>query len=201
MPRRTPQAKTTRKARRPDVLSRLESAQSAAVLRGLLKRHPDLVPETERIALDLVADVKFEGIAEDVADCLRLLDLDDLNNRAGEDALGYTPPEEAAWELQQEAVQPFFGDLRRLIALGLEAPAIATCQGIILGLYRCRDMDDHAVIGWAPDFLAEAAAEAIEILAKPGPQGEGPGWRLPEAFFDQVADWEHQLTRRRRRRR
>jgi hypothetical protein len=38
----------------------------------------------------------------------------------------------------EEALAPHLGEMRRRIELGLEAAAVAACEGIVAGLYRCQ---------------------------------------------------------------
>ena len=99
----------------------------------------------------------MEGIAEDVEQAVLDLDLDDLNARAGRKRWGYVEPTEAAWELLEEAVAPYLDEMRRRTELGLEAAAVAACQAIVLGLYRCQGQATDRVIGWAEDSPAEIA--------------------------------------------
>lgn len=93
-------------------------------------------------------------------DAIRSLHLDDLAGRAGRHSWGYTEPSEAAWELLEEAVNPFLEDMKRRAELGLEAETLEVCKGILLGLYSARDEKADTVVGWAPDFLEETAAGA-----------------------------------------
>jgi hypothetical protein len=79
-----------------------------------------------------------ETIAEEVAAAVLGLDLDDLNTRAGRTRWGYVEPTEAACELLGEALDPFLEEMKRQIDLGFEPAAVGRCQGIVLGLYRCR---------------------------------------------------------------
>jgi hypothetical protein len=158
----TPRRKS---ARKPSALERLEPGEALPLLHLLLSAHPDLRPEAERMARSLVSDLDFEAVAEDVEHDLRALDIDDLNDRAGAHRNGYTPPEEAAWELLQEVIDPFVADMTRQLELRLEAAALGTCKGIVLGLYRVRRQGGGACLEWAPDFPNEAAAQTLRALA------------------------------------
>jgi len=126
-------------ARQPDLLENLECSEAAAVLKEILVAHPELRSEAEAIARDVLGEVSFLSIAEEVEDSLRQLDYDDLNGRAGRHSWGYTEPSEAAWELLEEVIEPQASELKRHLALGLKKEALAICQGLILGLYRVRN--------------------------------------------------------------
>ena len=165
------------------------------MLRALLARHPGLAVEAEALARSVIEDVDVESIAEDVEQAVLDLDLDDLNARAGRKSWGYVEPTEAAWELLEEAVAPYLGEMRRRIELGLEVAAVAACQGIVLGLYRCRDQTTDKVIGWASDAPTKMAGEALATLARTSVAKHRRTWRLPAAFNEQVPEWEDLLDR------
>jgi len=74
---------------------------------------------------------------------------------------GYTEPTEAAWQLLDEAVEPFVEDMKRHLGLGLHEEAFEICKGVVLGLYQCRDAGGDEFLGWAEDFPAEAAGNAV----------------------------------------
>lgn len=123
------------------------------------------------------------------------VDLDDLSSRAGRQSWGYVEPTEAAWELLGEAVDPFLAEMKRLIEFGFEAPARATCAGIVLGLYRCRGKDSDPVLAWAEDFPAETAGHAVETLARESAAKHRCVWRLPDAIVDQFPEWVDMIRR------
>jgi hypothetical protein len=81
------------------------------------------------------------------------------NNSPG---TGYVEPSEAAWEILEETVEPVLDDMKRHIELGLEAEALEICRGLVLGLYRLSERKGGDVLGWAPDFPAEAAGNALK---------------------------------------
>jgi len=150
---------TTRKA---SVLDRLKPEESANVLRRLLAAYPDLGAEAEEIARSLLGEVSFESVTGEVEDAVRALALDDLNNRAGPHRWGYTEPSQAAWDLLEEAVEPFLEDMERNRELGLRTDALEICKGVVLALYRLRNEPNKELLGWAPDFPAETAAWAVD---------------------------------------
>jgi hypothetical protein len=154
-----PRDGTERSPKKTPVLDRLEPWEAGAVLRRLLAAHPNLGAEAEQISKSFLGEISFEVVADDVEDALRSLHLDDLEGRAGRHSWGYTEPSEAAWELLEEAVNPFLEDMKRRMDLGHEAETLEFCKGILLGLYSTRDEKADTVVGWAPDFLEETAAD------------------------------------------
>ena len=194
MGRRSRGSSTSRKPK-GNVLARLKPEEGAGVLRSLLERHPELVAEAEEIARATVTDVDADAVAEDAEDAILALDLDDLEARAGGKRWGYVEPSEAAWELLEEALEPFLTDMKRHIELSFEATATATCAGIVLGLYRCRGKSSDGALGWAPDFPAETAGRAVATLARESGARHRRTWQLPDTIVDQVPAWADLINR------
>jgi len=157
------QARAARKSNKETaLLDELQPAEAALVLRQLLAGHPKLLSEAEEISRSTLGEVSFESIASEVEDSIRQLNLDGLNGRAGRHSRGYIEPTEAAWELLEEAVEPFVEDRKRHLGLGLDEEAFEICKGIVLSLYQCRNASADEFLGWAPDFPNEATANALE---------------------------------------
>ena len=127
------------------VLDKTSPGELAQVLHALLKKHPDLKPEAEAIAVDLVSSSSVEETAEEVLDAVTALDLDSLNGRAGSHSWGYVEPTEAAWELLEEAVQDVIADMKRRMDLGLDTAAETICLCIVVGLHKAKNV----VLSWA----------------------------------------------------
>jgi len=177
------------------ILERLKPEEAAAVLRRLLEVHPDLASEAEEIARSLLQEVEYEEIAAEIEDEIRALDYDDLNARAGSHEWGYTEPSEAAEEILEETLEPFREDMQRHLELGLEAEALEICKGLVLGCYRLSERAGGDVLGWAPDFPAEAASHALEVWYRGGgdpknrPRGERKRPSLPAEFLSLIPKW------------
>lgn len=147
-------------------LGQMDSGELAVVLRSLLKKHPDLLSEAETIAAALLSSPSAENIAESVLDAVTSLYIDDINEIAGEHYGVYVDPSEAAWELLQEAIQPFGADMKRHQDLGNVEEAEAIATGIVVGLYRAKEIDSDGPLGWAPDFPAEEAGQIVVKLIR-----------------------------------
>ena len=113
-----------------------------------------------RAANALLATVSFTDVAADVFDALLALDLDDLD--AGPRAGGYVEPSEAAWNVIEKAVTPYFHDLERRVKLRHEDEALEVCKGIVLGLYRAEHRG-FELLEYAEDSPSELAGHAVEI--------------------------------------
>jgi hypothetical protein len=165
------------------------------VLRTLLDRHRDLRTEANRIARGLLENIRMGDIATRVERAVLGVDPDRLAERSGRKRWGYVEPGEAAYGILEEGVAPFLAEMNRLIALGLEQPAVATCAGIVLGLYAVRDPTDDGVLAHASDFPAETAGYAVATLARESAKAHRRRWTLPESFIEKVPDWQAMLFR------
>lgn len=184
-----------RSKKRPTVLDRTSPEEAESVLRALLDLHPHLRRKAEDIAKALVAEVQSEDIADEVAHTILSIGLDALNSRAGRQPWGYVEPTEAAWELLQEAIEDLLGDMKRGTELGLESAAESICRGIVLGLYQVKGSSTEGALGWAPDFPAEAAAQAVSnFVEQHAPrQRKAAGKRLLDGLEEQVPEWMEML--------
>jgi repressor LexA len=201
-----PEARTTKRrapkaVQRSSPLQHLKDGEAAGLLRSLLRKHPELSAETEKMAASVIGDVELEDIAQETEDAVRALDIDDLNARAGPHADGYVEPTEAAWELIEEAVKPLIEDMQRRLEAGRPDAALTTCAGIVLGLYRARHRSGDGCLGWAPDAPAEMAGEAVCTLrrvlrGKGTPREADPSCdTLPDVLRNAAPEWLDMLER------
>lgn len=160
---------TRRRPRPTPALDALSGTEHARILAQLLTSHPELRPDAEDAARRLLGDASIEVVAASVVCALDELPLDALAMRSGRiRGRGYVHETEAAWEIVEEAVEPFLADLRRRAGLGLDAAA-DVAAGIVAGLYQCREPADGTVVAYAgPDSLSELADEVMSEASKLG---------------------------------
>ena len=178
------------------VLDKTSPGELAQVLHALLKKHPDLKPEAQAIAVEFVSSSSVEETAEEVLDAVTALDLDSLNGRAGSHSWGYVEPTEAAWELLDEAVEEVVADMKRRMDLGLETAAETICLGIVVGLHKAKNVVSDGPLAWAEDFPAEAACNAVAELIRmcPAEDRRAVHDRLMEALAGLVPDWREMIA-------
>jgi hypothetical protein len=175
-------APPTRRAKH-DCLGLLTGDEAQAVLRELLSSRPDLIPDATQVANALLATVSFANVAESVFGALAALDLDDLD--AGPRPGGYVEPSEAAWEMIENVVTPYFHDLERRIKLGHEEEASEVCKGIVVGLYRA-EHSRFELIEYAEDSPSELAGRAVAIWRR-----RRRNWTFPRNFVEKFTpDWD-----------
>ena len=182
-------------------LAALRPEETATMLEQLLSRHVDLELETVAIAEALLDQVDLVNVADQVEDCFRGLDIDDLYAGAGRSLRGYVDPTEALWRSLEAQLAPFLEDIRRRVVLGLEEAALKCCQGIVLGLYRVDQGPPCDAVRHAPDWASEAAGEAVHTWRttrrprRVGPKHKQRSRRtLPSDFLrDVTPEWRNML--------
>jgi repressor LexA len=182
-------------------LEQLREAEVATVLRTLLKNHPELAGEAETVAQSVLRGVSSDDVAETVEDAVLALCLEDLDRYPGFSRYDSFEPTEAAWWLLGEAVRPLVEDIRRRAEGGQIEAALATCVGVVLGLYRLRNCKRGEILEYAPDFPSEMAEEAVVTLrkalraAKTTQGARQPSPALPAVFRDTAPEWADMLER------
>ena len=145
-------------------LASLRPEEAVQVLAELVNRHPELAAEAEKLAAVVIAPQPRDQIEASVSEQLRALDIDDLAERAGVRRGRYVEPWTAAGELVDEIVGPHLEDVRRLAELGRVEDAHEVAVGVLAGLYACKDVAGHEVLGYVE--LADRADEVVRLLAR-----------------------------------
>ena len=116
----------------PAYLRVLTPADAQIVLEEMLREHPKLSADARRIVDRVLSSVSCKDVARRVFDAVQALDLDDM--KAGPSLDGYIEPCEAASQMIEDTMEPFFVDLRRRMTLRRTEEALEVCKGIVAGL-------------------------------------------------------------------
>lgn len=143
-----------------EVLGGLEPDERARVLAGLLTMHPGIRPDAEALARQAIDDVDEDAVADQVVTAYRAIELRSIGERMGpRRGWGYVDETDAAWELLEEALEPFLAQISRRGRLGFTAAAGRYATGVLDGLDELRARADReSVFAWGPP---EEAAEAL----------------------------------------
>ncbi|MCP3936395.1 MAG: hypothetical protein GY708_13595 [Actinomycetia bacterium] len=148
------------------VLEAATSLEKNTVLERILGAHPELIEEAEGLVSGLLSSASAEGTADDVTRQLGSLGFEELAGRAGRiPDRGYVHETDAAWELLEEALDPFLTDIRRRAVLGFAAAAAAIASGTIVGLNRLRGAPDGQLVAFAGDDAIDTLTETVLDLA------------------------------------
>lgn len=132
----------------------LRPREASVVLEALLKAHPDLLDEAERLAADILDGTTWESVREDLTFTLLSLPLEALNDRAGyQPGRGYVHECDAAGEIVEETLAPYLEDVARRLKLGMTSSAHQVAAGVLAGLHACADdHDPDGLLGYAGDM-------------------------------------------------
>ena len=166
-------ARTGSRPRRPSppALERLTGDERGQLLGELLIVHPELVDETERLALAKLAIIDVDEVAESLEWALREAEVDQLADRAGRvRGRWYVHENEAAYEILEEILRPELDDLSGRAALGLHDAARQMALGMLRGLANCQErVEDGTVLAYAGlDVTDDLAWSVRDALSKAG---------------------------------
>jgi len=171
------------KKRRPARVSDLRPSEQATLLERLATRK-DAVGDAVRDEIErLVAAVDPDEVAGDVQFDLELLDVESLWARSGRHRYGYTDPQEAAWEMLENALAPHRERLNWYRAAGRPEAYDAYALGVLQGLYDFHHESDAEWKAWAPDDAGEAFAWVLDEWKR---HRRGDAER--QAMWDQLAE-------------
>jgi hypothetical protein len=162
-----------------DVLSGLEPVERSRVLAGLLALHPDLRPAAEELARAALDAVDEDAVADEVVTAYLDMELGRIGERMGpRRGRGYVDETEAAWELLEEALEPFLAQISRRGRLGFTDAARRYAAGVLAGLDELSERTDPDVVfAWGPP--EEAAVELADSIRAAAVRA---GVTMPEAY-------------------
>jgi hypothetical protein len=163
----------------------LSADEAAGVLKEMLDRDPGLTQKAYEIAVKVSGDVDADEIMDTVFSTLDWLDMDDLGGRAGKTQYGYVDPTEAAWQIFEEALDPFIDEMKRNLKRGLPAAAKAHCIGIVRGLLKYEKASSSDFSAWVEDAPGEYVDTVIKEWKKGNPSSEDIAEVMSIASSDQ----------------
>jgi hypothetical protein len=143
--------------RMSDVIGNLTAEQALKIVKRLCREQGELQDAIVAEAMNVLADFSLDAIADAVFDLLDVIDIQDCWDRAGGSHNGYTSPEDAALDLIEETLQPFFDQVERYRELNMPEQEAAYCQGVMLGIYRFEQEARSDFKQVAEDIPAESA--------------------------------------------
>jgi len=147
----------------------LSAGEATRVLKDLPGSGPALMESAYDAAIRVAGDVNADAIMTRVFSRLDNLGVDGLSGRAGRARYGYAGPSDAAWELFEEALDPFIDEMKRSQKRALPAAAKAHCIGILRRLWRYDEEPASDFAGWVEDAPGEFVDSVIEEWKKGDP--------------------------------
>lgn len=137
-------------------LEQLSPEEAMTVLRHLAKEDREMAIRIERLAKAVISDVEEAGITDDVYQALISIDIEGLWNRpSGSKRFRYKEPVEAAYEMVEEALQPFGDLLKKYRKLAMYSEVKIVGLGIAKGILKFTSDGQTEFKQWAPDDALE----------------------------------------------
>jgi hypothetical protein len=138
-----------------DIFNSISPEEALEILRQLTRTDNDLKKKIIELAENLIRAVDVEEICEAVFYALDGIDVHELWERAGPSRDGYTSPEDMAFEMFEEALEPYEQEMHRLLNLKMHQEAKLYCMGILKGIYRYQEESGSEFKNWATDIPGE----------------------------------------------
>ncbi len=116
------------------VLDKINGHDALIILKALASEDRSIAKRIEQIALEYLRDIDVENVASQVYHALEGIEVEDLWEQSGSMRYGYVEPSDRAWEMFEEALEPFTNELNRYFELSLENEAKKYCMGILKGI-------------------------------------------------------------------
>ena len=174
----------SKKQRQAPSVNDLRPFEQATVLATLAERD-DVVGEAVQEEIERhLATVDPEGVACDVQFDFEFIDVDTIYARSGRHGYGYTAPEEAAWQVLEETIEPYLQRMQWYHGAGRDEACDAYALGILRGLYDFHHDSEAEWKALAPDDTLELFEEVLLAW-----QQRRKGAAERQAMRDHLATW------------
>ena len=138
-----------------DIFDAISSDDAFDILRLLAKEDQKIAKRIEQIAMEYLESVDIEDIAFEVYYALDHIEVEEVWDHSGNTRDGYVDPTEMAWQIFEEALEPFREELRKCQRFLLYAEAKKHCLGILEGIYKFEKESSSEYKDWAVDAPRE----------------------------------------------
>jgi hypothetical protein len=151
-----------REAETRDLIEKLTAEQALKIVERLCRKEGKIREAAIAEAMNVLIEINSHDTAEEVFDVLNSIDVQDCWDRSGRSRHGYTSPDEAAVEIVEEALQPFFDQAERYHELGMPDQEAIYCMGVIFGIYRYDRETISEFRQWCEDIPGECAGFLLD---------------------------------------
>lgn len=138
-----------------DIFDEISAEDALAILRLLAKEDSKIAKRIEEIAIDYLKGVDIEDIASQVYFDLDSIAVEEVWERSGQKRNGYVEPTEMAYQMFEEALEPFVEEMKKYQKLLMFVEARTYGIGILRGIYRFERESTSEYKDWAADAPAE----------------------------------------------
>jgi len=193
--------KIKRAAPASKVLESITGSDALSILKLLAERDDKLAEAIDATARELLGQVDTEDVATDVQMELEFLDVEEVWDSSGATRDGYIDPGDAAWQMFEDALQPFEDELEKYKRLSMSTQARSCCEGILKGIYDFHQDSSTEYKDWAVDAPGEFFGQVLDEW-KSLFRGRPPILEMEKFLHAHCSDWAEwamrQLHKRKR---
>ena len=149
-----------------DILKQLTPEQALKVVRRLYEREVDIRQAVMEEVNSVLKAIDRNETAEEVFFVLDSIDVQDLWDNSGAKQSGYISPDEAAVEMIEDELEPFFDQVRRYHQLRMFPQEQTYCMGVLQGIYRFDQESKSQFKDWAVDIPIECFGYLLDEWRK-----------------------------------
>ncbi len=144
------------------LIDKITPDQALTVLRKLWKSDPAIKRTIESSINELLTNVNYSEVSEELLSALVMLSVEDVYDNAGSYRDGYHDPGDVAIEMLEGACQEYIDQMMKYYELGMEKEELEYCKGILLALYTFGQTADDEFIDQAPDMMSETFRDILD---------------------------------------
>lgn len=155
-----------KKTKPRNIFAEISADDAFAILSRLAKEDPKIANRIEQIAIDYLSDVDIEDIASQVYFELDSIEVEELWDRSGRTRNGYVEPDEMAFQMFEEALEPFIDEMKKYQNHSMFAEAKDYCIGILKGICKFENDSLSEYKDWAVDAPADFFEQVLDEWEK-----------------------------------
>jgi hypothetical protein len=179
-----------------DVIKKLTTEQALEVVKRLAEKGGEIQEAVLTEARTVLKEIDLDVTADEVFFVLDSIDVQDCWDRSGRSRDGYTSPDEAAVEIVEEELEPFFVQVERYHELGMPEQEATYCMGVILGIYRYEHESKSEFRKWSVDIPIECAGYLLDKWRE-RKQGATRAEAMNEFIRQRCPNWATHLASKR----
>jgi hypothetical protein len=136
-------------------LEQLSPEEAKSILRILSAEDPNIANRIHKLAKKRLSKVDEKEVENEVYRKLLSLQVEDIVSRSGSKRFGYVEPVEAAYEVVEEALEPFANQLMKYRKLAMFPEMSKVGMGLAKGIIKFTKAGKTEFKEWAPDDAIE----------------------------------------------
>jgi len=178
------------------IKKKLTAEQALEVVKRLNEKGGEIREVVLLEVKNLLMAVDVDETADEVFCVLDSIDVRDCWDRSGSSRHGYTEPSQAAVELVEEELHPFYDQAKRYREMGMAEQETTYCMGVILVIYRYEHESKSEFREWCVDVPIECAGYLLDMWQERN-QGTASAEAMDEFIRHRCPKWAKYLIRKR----